>query len=394
MKTKLHLKIKLAALALAFTAAAPLGRAQISIPFADGSDGALNLTSGTNTLNLAQAVTGVWTNTSSSPGNGIYDPTQWAVVFKYSSVNIASNTMLTFTNHPTHAPVVWLVNGSVTINGTLNLSGNNGNSDPLNLTEPGPGGFRGGGDPLYGEGSGFGPGGGSDAGAGAYYGYYGNPQIIPLIGGSGATGWGGYNGGGGGGAILIAVTGTITVNGACLANGGWGNWGYSGSGGAIRLVANQIAGNGTIQALGGSGATVGRIRLEANTVSGALTLNPVTAGLAPAAPPTIFPATNSATVSVLSVQGLTAPTDPKAVMSPNTSADDLTLVTTNSVNILLQTQNFPTNGTVTVLVKPRNALQTTLTASFVSGNTNAALWQVTTVLPYPAHTVIQAHATY
>jgi hypothetical protein len=81
-------------------------------------------------------------------------------------------------------------------------------------------------------------------------------------------------------------------------------------------------------------------------------------------------------------------------MSPNTSADDLTLVTTNSVNILLQTQNFPTNGTVTVLVKPRNALQTTLTASFVSGNTNAALWQVTTVLPYPAHTVIQAHATY
>ena len=386
------------ALAACVAAAAPSLLAQINVPYADGSDGALNIT-GTNVIDLSQAVTGVWTNTSGSPGNGIYDPTQWAVVFKYSSVNIAANAMLTFTNHPTHAPVVWLVNGNVTINGNLSLDGQTGNSDPLNLPEPGPGGFRGGGSPLYGAGSGFGPGGGPPGGyggngGGSYYGNYGNPQIIPLIGGSGGGGnaYYGINGCGGGGAILIAATGTTTVNGLCHANGGYGA--DPGSGGAIRLVANQIAGNGTIQAVGGNGSTTGRIRLEGNSVSPALTNNPLTAGVAPANPATIFPATNAPMVTVYSVNGLNAPADPKAMMSANTSADDLTMATTNSVIIVLQTQNFPTTGPVTVYVKPRNSSSSTLTASFVSGNTNSAFWQVSTPLPYPAHTVIQAHATY
>jgi hypothetical protein len=397
MKSTLNFKIYLAALVLAFIVIAPALRAQISVPCADGSDGALDLTSGTNVINLANAITGIWTNSSGSPGNGIYDPAQWAVVFKYSSVNIASNTMLTFTNHPTHAPVVWLVNGNVTINGNLNLDGQPGNSDPLNLPEPGPGGFRGGGGPLYGAGPGFGPGGGN--GGGTYYGSYGNPQIIPLIGGSGGSGgWADINGGGGGGAILIAATGTITVNGYCHADGGAPAYTSSiGSGGAIRLVANKISGDGTVEALGGDGGTgaySGRIRLEANSVSGGLTINPITAGVTPANPATVFPATNAPTVTVYSVAGLTAPSDPKAIMSPSTSADDLTLVNPTAVNIVLQTQNFPTNGTVTVFIKPRNSSQTTLTAAYVSGNTNSALWQVSTTLPYPAHTVIQAHATY
>ena len=82
------------------------------------------------------------------------------------------------------------------------------------------------------------------------------------------------------------------------------------------------------------------------------------------------------------------------MMTQNTSADNLTVVTTNAVSIVLQTRNFPTNGTVTVYLKPRNnGPQNTLTASFVSGNTNVALWQVSTVLPLN-HTVIQARATY
>lgn len=390
---KNHIKTKLAALALAVTAVVPSSRAQLAIPYADGSDGALNLTSGTNVIYLANAVTGVWTNTSSSPGNGIYDPTQWAVVFKYSSVNIASNVTLVFSNHLTHAPVVWLVSGNVTINGNLSLDGQAGNTDPLNLTEPGPGGFRGGGSPLYGNGPGFGPGGGNNTAT--YFGSYGNPQIIPLIGGSGGFGENGYNGGGGGGAILIAAANNITVNGYCHADGA--SFYAIGSGGAIRLVANQISGNGKIEALGGgsnTGVYGGRIRLEANSVSGGITINPITAGVTPANPPTIFPATNAPTVAVYTVASQPAPANPYAIMSPNTGSDDLTLVTTNVVSIVLQTQNFPTNGTVTVFIKPRNSSQTTLTAAFVSGNTNSAFWQVSTLLPYPAHTVIQAHATY
>ena len=86
--------------------------------------------------------------------------------------------------------MVWLVNGNVTINGNLNLDGKTPNPDPLNLTEPGPGGFRGGGSPNYGNGPGFGPGGGTNGSytPGTYFGTYGNPQIIPLIGGSGGGG--------------------------------------------------------------------------------------------------------------------------------------------------------------------------------------------------------------
>ena len=83
-------------------------------------------------------------------------------------------------------------------------------------------------------------------------------------------------------------------------------------------------------------------------------------------------------------------------MSPNTGADDLAIATTSAVNIILQTRNFPTNGTVNVYIKPRNSAQSILTASYVSGNTNQATWQVSTVLPYPTasqgHTVIQARA--
>jgi hypothetical protein len=80
------------------------------------------------------------------------------------------------------------------------------------------------------------------------------------------------------------------------------------------------------------------------------------------------------------------------------NADDVTLVTTNDVTIRLRTQNFPTNGTVSVYIKPRNSLpQTVLTAIWDSGTTNSALWHVNTTLLYPgyaAHTVIQARASF
>ena len=82
MNNTLNIKTKLAAFALAFAAVTPGVQAQLNIPYADGSDGTLNVTSGTNTIDLSQAINGGWTNTSGSLGKGIYDPTQWAVVFK------------------------------------------------------------------------------------------------------------------------------------------------------------------------------------------------------------------------------------------------------------------------------------------------------------------------
>jgi hypothetical protein len=173
----------------------------------------------------------------------------------------------------------------------------------------------------------------------------------------------------------------------------------AGSGGAIRLVANQISGNGAITALGGtSGGSggAGRIRLEGSTVSGSLFINPNTGTVPAANPPVIFPAVGTSTVSIVSIGGLSAPADPKAALNLSVN-DDLTLATTNAVTIQLQTVNFPTNGVVNVYIKPRNAQQSILQATFDSGSTNLANWHVNAALNYAinqGHTVIQARAVY
>jgi hypothetical protein len=394
MKTQIKLTLALAACLAAFTSSL---FAQLSIP-SDGSDGALIISNNT-VIDLGQAVTGNWTNNNTAnAGRGIYDPDKWAVVFKYSSVVISNGATLTFSNHPTHAPVVWLVNGNVTIDGWLSLDGVYGGTDTVNPPEGGPGGFRGGAtvQSTLGYSGGFGPGGAyndhGQYGAGQPR-SYGNPQIVPLIGGSGGSASdNGQNGGGGGGAILIAASSAISVSGtgAISADGGYGPWAAAGSGGAIRLVADQITGSGRIEAvvMNGRGGYPGRIRLEANTASGSLNLDPPVIAVPPT-PLIIWPDTNAPSVKVVSVASLTAPADPKAAMTSN--GDDLTIANTNAVVILLQTSNFPTSGTVNVYIQPRNAPQSILQASFVSGNTNLANWQLTTILPL-SHTIIQARA--
>ncbi len=134
--------------------------------------------------------------------------------------------------------MVWLVNGNVTIDGVLSLNGQDAPSAPT-LAEPGPGGFRGGTGYFasnVGASAGFGPGGGqwnivgNGWGGGGSYGSagaygpptYGNPSLIPLLGGSGGGGYGGdgRGGGAGAGAILIASPGTISLPGTIRANGG------------------------------------------------------------------------------------------------------------------------------------------------------------------------------
>ncbi len=94
---------------------------QLTIP-SDGSDGAFNPTANT-TVDLSQAITGTWNQPGT--GAGVYDPSKWAVVFKYSEVNIPSGVTVSFTNHPSGAPVVWLVQNNVTVAGSVNLNGEN-----------------------------------------------------------------------------------------------------------------------------------------------------------------------------------------------------------------------------------------------------------------------------
>ncbi|HFE38043.1 MAG TPA: hypothetical protein ENK06_06435 [Gammaproteobacteria bacterium] len=232
----------------------------------DGSLGALNVTTDT-VLDM--------------PEDGI---------FRYTTINIAAETTLTFNKNANNTPVYLLTTGDVTINGVIDISGKQGG--PTLGGEGGPGGFNGGkaGNPgIAGSepSDGYGPGGGrraavNAAGGGSYATkgraansgavareVYGSQLLIPLVGGSGGGGgssvYGG--GGGGGGAILIASNTKIQLNGAIFATGGKSGinpsaWG-AGSGGAIRLVAPDVTGTGIFNAEGENSTNGrGRVRVD------------------------------------------------------------------------------------------------------------------------------------
>src|SRR5260221_505755 len=200
-----------------------------------------------------------------TPGTVDFDPVALGKdadgdnIFHFTTINIAAGvTVKLRASKLRNSSVVWLASGPVTIAGTLDLSGGDGGAAanaPHAPAEPGPGGYAGGAGGRVGAaasagaGPGGGPGGGGGLpGCGGSHGLaagscgvaYGNPLLIPLRGGSGGGGGSalsnspGGNGGAGGGAIQIASSGTITVSGAILADGGAGgvcNGGRVGGGG-------------------------------------------------------------------------------------------------------------------------------------------------------------------
>lgn len=233
-------------------------------------------------------------------------------VLKYTTINIPQNLTVKFRRNTSNTPVVLLVQGSVNIAGTIDVSGDDAPgagsasgsvlADDAQPGKGGPGGYDGGWGGARGAqfgGQGLGPGGGlpglyaicTNYNASLYSAFgglgggfssvggisgfdpiicngqtfsrpggavYGSAQILPLIGGSGGGGGGGgYNfagagGGGGGGAILIAASGSVTVAnvGAIRSNGGkGGNVGGLGVGSA------------------GAGGSGGSIRIIASSVS-------------------------------------------------------------------------------------------------------------------------------
>jgi hypothetical protein len=374
-----RVKTKFVAVVVSVSAMVGTAEAAINVPGADGSDGVLNITANT-VIDLSQAVTGTWDqDNTANAGKGVYDAAKWAVVFKYSSVTVASGATVTFKNHASRAPVVWLVSGDVTIDGTVSLNGENAAAPP-NLAEPGPGGFRGAtGDYTTGVGSGagFGPGGGGKSAKGGNYGTspageppaYGNPSLIPLIGGSGGSGNSGntgVGGGGGGGALLIACTQTVTLNGNISAAGGSGGYYYfsdttgGGSGGGVRLVCSTLAGSGGCRALAGSGGRfaspgLGRIRLErvvnANTLQ--VVPDPSIVPLADAATALLWPPAGAPEVRVVSIGGEAAPADPRA--SFGTEGADVALPQTATTQVVVETTNVEQASQVQVRVTPRHS---------------------------------------
>ncbi len=389
-------------LALLFTA--PLARAILTIP-SDGSDGIFAPATSVE-IDLSQATTGAWdASNAATPGKGRYDATKWAIVFKYNTVSIPAGVTVTFKNHPSHAPVVWLVQNHVAISGTVDLRGKVGTHDSilgLAPVEPGPGGFRGAGFGPSGYGFGHGLGGGGVSGhfayasEGSYAGVYGNPQIIPLIGGSGSGAHSNSpeSGSGGGGAILIGAGKNVLIDGEINVLGGRADR-TIGSGGAVRIIAERVFGSGSVIAVqAGPGLDPvphpGRIRVETPDISGAINFFPSTVAVPPANPPIIWPAANAPTVKIASIDGIAAPADPTA---PLLNTSDVALEKNTAVDVIIQTTNFPTSGVVQVRDVKKYGNATWTNATLVPGGTfTTATWKATLTFS-GGFTTLQAKAT-
>jgi hypothetical protein len=368
--------------AVVLTAARALA---LNIP-SDGSDGDFSPT-GDIVVDLGLAPTGSWNdNNAANAGKGVYDPSKWAVVFKYNSVNIPKGAKVTFINHKTHAPVVWLVKGNVQINGIVSVAGQDYKSDSISAltpTEPGPGGFRGGAIGPAGIGVGYGIGGGfincCSANPGAFSSVYGNPQLLPLIGGSGGHA-------GGGGAILIAAAGEVSIIGQVDASGG--RLGYNnanGSGGAVRIIGQLVSGAGQIVALND-----GRIRIETPSLAASLRTTPETIAVTPPTNPILWPADDAPTVRVLTVDGMAAPEDPTALV---VSTSDVAVQNNGTVQVILETKNFPIQGVVQLRTGRKYGPGGWVTANYVAGGDFAKSTWVANVTFAPGFTTLQARAT-
>jgi len=396
----------------------------------DGSDGAFVFvpdggTGNTMTIDLSQAASLCdcdadtqiddpcrWDCPSPVTGRGVYDPQQWAIVYKWSNVDVPGGKTVRFTNHPSKAPVVWLVQQDVTIASGALVS-LLGPAVPQNgaTAEPGPGGFRGGRDTLgqNAQGSGgFGPGGGDYTffsypidvyGSEGSYGTagggnpvaptYGNSAIVPLLGGSGGADRNNIAGGSaGGGAILIAAGSNVVVNGTIDASSTWG--GTNGSGGAIRIIGEAVTGTGVLRALSGFGPNgAGRIRIEAftNSLSGS---NPAASFAEPTIPPTIWPPPTGPTVRVNAIdytdlqgqpQTVTIPAD----FDPRAALDypfaDIAFETDEDITFHIEATNMPLDWIVKVRVVPKAGNTFSVTAGPLSGT--VALSTTTAATSFP-----------
>lgn len=338
-------------------------------------------------------------------------------VYHFTTINVPANVTLRFrADKAGFAPIYWLATSAVVIDGALDLNGDDGlagTTAPGSRALPGPGGFPGGIGavlPHISAQAGLGPGGGctapGDFGRGAGHATaaavtncgggaaYGNPFLLPLIGGSGGGGasiTNGLNnsgGGAGGGAILIASSVGILLRGRISANGGGSPTQYNGgagSGGAIRLVAPALDGNGSISAARGAnsnGDTVaahGRVRLETgqnqNHFTGTIAGDGRLATLTPNV--IILPTTPQPSIRVTKVGSQTVSANPSGLFDPV----DVTITSAQDVEIDLAAKNVPLGTPIEVLVVNETEGTISGTSSGLAGSLATSTANVTMRLP-------------
>jgi len=359
---------------IVFVLAAAVGaNAQALNSGSNGSDGALNLV---------------------IPGVVTFDPTALGIdadrdnVFHFTTITIGSGVTLKMPfNALQGLPVIWLAQGAVQIEGTVDLNGQDGiaaATAALNRASvAGPGGYPGG---VGSGGSGFsganlrqglGPGGGGSNDFGEQAGHaepgqnfggspgaaYGNALLLPLRGGSGGGGGGttevlGGGGGAGGGALRVFSSTSIAVTGLIAANGGNGGappsggitGGGGGSGGSLHLIAPTISGAGTLSAVGGAHgnsasllASRGRIRLDATINQFAGTADALATNGAPYNVP--LPA-GMPLVRVTSIGGIAVSTTPTG----DAATPDATIDQSGPVTVTIEARNVPVGTVVQVRV--------------------------------------------
>lgn len=315
-------------------------------------------------------------------------------IWNFTTINIPSGVTVQFNKNAANSPVRWLASGDVTIDGTIDVSGEFGANElaPGIPAHGGPGGYDGGRGGIRFDASasfagqpGQGPGGGApgtaqqtnpvnlrDGNPGQYNGTYGNTFLQPLLGGSGGGGGSsantanGGNGGGGGGALLLASSRDIMLNGLIRANGGDVTWsgasyGGQGSGGAILLRADRITGPGSLQAFGGQpGNPNGRIRTEAYLVT-------LVGSQTPAATVDL-PASNGelnqqGTLSIVSVKGVNVASPPTG----NLLTPDVVFSDTGPVQIAVAANGIPDGTAVQLRITTQDSVVQPAPQNLASG---------------------------
>lgn len=356
-----------------------LANAQTFNSGSNGTDGALNIT---------------------TTGRTVLDPYAMGLdadrdnVYNFTTVNIAAACTLRLgSDRLGTKPVYWLCSGDVTINGVIDISGENGHESiaPHRPAIAGAGGFNGGVgyqkdvcEATNGEGPGGGRTGvslGNDQGSGAGYAIqgtnvmwgatvctyggkaYGNKYLLPIIGGSGGAGGVSHNGspgrggGAGGGALCIASSGKVTINGNIDCRGGCqstyydGHGAGGGSGGAVRVVANGVGGNGGINVLSKQNqicgdcmgqASPGRIRVETYSMTmNSYNFLPGAIFATPGSP--LFPPTESAPqVRISSIDGIAVTQNPNGSFA----VPDIVINKGDTALISIAAQNIPVGTAV------------------------------------------------
>jgi hypothetical protein len=156
----------------------------------------------------------------------------------------------------------------------------------------------------------------------------------------------------------------LNLSGYIYSYGGYGSGaGGYGSGGAIRLVASTIIGTGTIRAYGYAGNNYGRVRIDAivNNFAGDISSATYTQGYQPI----ILPAGQQPYLSIVSVAGLPAPSNPTG----SAATPDVVIAgqVANPMPVVVQCSNLALNTTITLRISPQTAPEIYATAVNSSG---------------------------